>query len=168
MKTLKSFVAIITLSLAISACNSNSSNSTKNTKKATTEVATTKKSDCGGCPHSKSCGAATTCDDNKEVVGKAKPQSMVLYFHYAHRCATCNAVEKVTKEVVDKFKGKIGFKSVNLDDNSTKKMAKKLKIDGNTLLVISNGKHHNLTQSAFLNARNNPEKYKKRLLEVLN
>ena len=72
---------------------------------------------------------SNTKDDKTNVESTKKIE--IYYFHFSRRCATCNAVETVTKETIkeyfsDKVKsGKISFKSVNLDEDAGKKLAEK-------------------------------------------
>jgi len=90
----------------------------------------------------------------------------VYYFHFSRRCITCNAVESVTKETIreyfsDKVKsGKITFKSINLDEEEGEKIAKKLEVSGQTLLFVSGSEKINLTNDAFMYAKNQPDKLK--------
>lgn len=90
----------------------------------------------------------------------------VYYFHYSRRCATCNAVEEVTKKAISDLyaqqfkKGEIIFKSVNLDEETSDALAKKCKAEGQSLLIIGKGKRKDLTDKAFMYARTSPEKLK--------
>lgn len=90
----------------------------------------------------------------------------VYYFHYSRRCATCNAVEEVSKKTISESfatqfkKREITFKSVNLDEKSSDAIAKKCKAEGQALLIIGNGKRIDLTDKAFMYARSNPDKLK--------
>lgn len=90
----------------------------------------------------------------------------VYYFHFTARCLTCNTVESETKKNIETLypellkAGKISFKSLNLDEKSTEPIAKKLKVYGQTLLIVKGNKHIDLTNEAFLYARSNPEKFK--------
>lgn len=88
----------------------------------------------------------------------------VYYFHFTRRCTTCNNVEKVSKEAVekqypDKVKsGDIFFKSINLDEKDGEAIGKKLKVEGQTLLIVSGDKRMDLTDKGFMYANNSPEK----------
>jgi hypothetical protein len=90
----------------------------------------------------------------------------VYYFHFTRRCMTCNNVEKVSKEAVEqqyaeKVKtGEITFKSVNLDEKEGEAIGAKLKVEGQTLLIVSGDKRVDLTDKGFLYANNSPEKLK--------
>jgi hypothetical protein len=93
----------------------------------------------------------------------------VYYFHFTRRCATCNAVENESLKAIKllyptQFKsGKITFKSVNLDDKTSKAFAAKYKVEGQSLLVITKDARIDLTDAGFMYARSNPEKLKKEL-----
>lgn len=81
----------------------------------------------------------------------------VVYFHATRRCATCEAVEKVTKETLAKhYKEEVPFHSINREEE--KELAQKYNIDWQTLMVMKGDKMVNLTNEAFLNARTKPEK----------
>lgn len=98
----------------------------------------------------------------------------VYYFHYTHRCVTCQAVETETIKAVKQLypeqykKGLISFKSVNLDEKSSDALAKKCKVEGQALLVISGSKRVDLTEQGFMYARSKPEALKAELKKVIN
>ena len=97
----------------------------------------------------------------------------VYYFHFTRRCMTCNNVEKVSKEAVeqqysDKVKsGEITFKSVNLDEKEGEAFGAKLKVEGQTLLIVSGEKRVDLTDKGFMYANNSPEKLKAEIKKVI-
>ena len=109
------------------------------------------------------CNAQTT--ENVKDAKQVENNIEIYYFHFSKRCATCNAVETETKSVLKKHysnkfeKGEIAFTSLNLDEKADKKFGKKLKISGQTLLIVQGKNRINLTNDAFLNARTNPEKF---------
>lgn len=90
----------------------------------------------------------------------------VYYFHYTRRCITCNAVESETKKAIAELyptqfkKGQIAFKSINLDEKKSETIAKKYQAEGQSLLFISKGKRIDLTDKAFMYAKNSPNKLK--------
>ncbi|MBP1673474.1 MAG: hypothetical protein H6Q25_1289 [Bacteroidetes bacterium] len=99
----------------------------------------------------------------------------VYYFHSTNRCATCNAVENVTKTVLNEqykdqvSKGLIVFKSINIDEDVNKNLVNKYKIVFSTLLIINaNGTTNDFTDTAFQYAKTNPEKYKELLKVEIN
>lgn len=103
----------------------------------------------------------------------AGTKAEVYYFHYSHRCATCNAVEEVTKKAVADLyaqqfkKGEIIFRSVNLDEEASVAIAKKCKAEGQSLLIIGKGKRKDLTDKAFMYARTSPEKLKAEIKKAI-
>lgn len=101
-----------------------------------------------------------------EPVVKVEKASLV-YFHYTKRCATCNAIGSISKEVVDSYPNKITYTEYNLDEAEGEEMGKKLSADGQTLMLVYGENKINLTEDAFLNAKSNPEKFKKLLKEKL-
>jgi len=81
------------------------------------------------------------------------------YFHATRRCATCQAVEKVSKEYIEaNYADDVTFISVNREEDQNKELVDKYEIAGQTLLLVFGDEVVNLTTEAFLNARSNPEK----------
>ena len=124
-----------------------------------------------------SCGSTSTdsATSEKEVrvennknsakVGEVK----AYYFHATRRCATCQAVEDVTKEAIKEYYGdSVTFESINRDEDKDNPLMTKYKINGQTLLLVSRDKMVNLTNDAFLNARTNPKKLKVKLISTIN
>ena len=95
----------------------------------------------------------------------------VYYFHFERRCATCVAVEEESEKALQELypeqikSGDVVFLSVNLEDDSNDALAEKLKVDGQTLLVVRGARQENLTNVAFMHARTNPEKLKTAIKE---
>ena len=97
----------------------------------------------------------------------------LYYFHYTRRCVTCNAVESETKASIAALypaeykKGRITFKSVNLDEDSSAPLAKKCKAEGQALLVISGANRTDFTDKGFMYAKSNPAKLKAELKKTI-
>lgn len=97
----------------------------------------------------------------------------VYYFHFTRRCMTCNAVEMEAKKSLDAMyskllkSGRITFKSINLDDATSKTAAEKCGAEGQSLLVIGGGKRIDLTSQGFMYAISNPEKLKAELKKAI-
>lgn len=97
----------------------------------------------------------------------------VYYFHNERRCATCNAVEEVTKTTLNEYypeqvkAGVVTFQSLNIEDSKNKSIAKELRISGQTLLIITDGKKKDLTNDAFMYARSNPDKLKEKIHKAI-
>lgn len=101
---------------------------------------------------------------------KSNEKLLVYYFHATNRCVTCNAVENVTKEVLNNnFKkemsnGTIKFASFNVDEEVNKALVEKYQITFSTLLIINTkGKKTDFTNTAFQYAKSNPTKYQELL-----
>ncbi|MCU4156871.1 thioredoxin family protein [Carboxylicivirga sp. A043] len=113
---------------------------------------TATKTACSSC-ESTSCCSSTT--NSNATIDTSKVS--VVYFHATRRCATCEAVEKVTKETLARhFKDAVPFHSINREEE--KELAKQYEVEWQTLLIIKGGQVKNLTNEAFLNARTKPEK----------
>lgn len=107
----------------------------------------------------------------EEIVSTEKVE--VYYFHNTRRCATCQAVEDVTKSSLKELypeklkKGELIFQSLDIEEDENEALAKKLNVSGQTLLVVKNGKKKDLTNDAFMYARNSPEKLKEKIKKAI-
>lgn len=105
-----------------------------------------------------SCNAQTS---KKDIKTNTSAKVEAYYFHFSARCLTCKAVESEAKNNIENlYGGKVTFQSVNLDEESSKALAEKLKVDGQSLLLVKGETKINLTNEGFLYARSNPEKFK--------
>lgn len=94
----------------------------------------------------------------------------VLYFHGKQRCITCNAIEKLTKEVIEKDfaqqlkDGRIIFKVIDISTPQGEKIADKYEVTWSSLYINKwkNGKEtkNNMTDFGFSYAKNSPEVFK--------
>ena len=110
-----------------------------------------------------------SCNNNgnkKEVAqGKNTSDVNVYYFHFTRRCATCLAVEENARKAVEALypnevkTGEYSFTSLNLDEASTKTIADKLGVGGQTLIVVRGDKKIDITSAAWLSAHD-PDKMK--------
>jgi len=89
-----------------------------------------------------------------------------FYFHNATRCVTCKAVEAEAKADLESLYGtQVTFQSLNLEDDATNPIAEKLKVSGQTLLLVKGDQQVNITNEGFMYARTNPAKFKKIIKE---
>ncbi|HZJ80456.1 MAG TPA: nitrophenyl compound nitroreductase subunit ArsF family protein [Dysgonamonadaceae bacterium] len=120
-----------------------------------------------------SCGGSSTKDNsaNKKkafVDNKETDEVKAYYFHATRRCATCQAVEDVSKEAIKEYYGeKITFESINRDEEKDNSLMNKYKVSGQTLLIVKGNNKVDLTNYAFLNARTNPDKFKSKLKSTI-
>ncbi len=104
------------------------------------------------------CSAQTSKTSTQNSVS-AKVEA--YYFHMSARCVTCKAVEAEAKKNLEAlYGGKVSFHAINLEDETSKTIVEKLKISGQTLLLVKGDTKINLTNEGFMYARNNPEKFK--------
>lgn len=109
-------------------------------------------------------GGTILADPTPQV--KPSTPTEVYYFHMTRRCVTCQAVETVTQEALKEYfpealaKGGLVFKSVNLEDKENKQLVKKMKVSGQSLLVVSGSDRIDITDKGFLYAKNEPDKLK--------
>jgi hypothetical protein len=117
------------------------------------------------------CNSSAKESDNSqsESVAVAEASDVeVYYFHATRRCATCQAVEDVTKEALtEKYGEDVSFKSINREEEKNHPMIKKHNVSGQTLLIVKGDKAENLTNYAFMNARTNPDKLKRKIVETV-
>ncbi|MEG1499373.1 MAG: nitrophenyl compound nitroreductase subunit ArsF family protein [Bacteroidales bacterium] len=93
----------------------------------------------------------------------------VLYFHGKQRCITCNAIEKLSKEVVDSLKNKkIVLHIIDISQAENEAKANQYEVTWSALILDQGGRKENLTEMAFQYAKNNPAKFKTMLLESIN
>lgn len=109
-------------------------------------------------------------DKNGESKGISATEKIdIYYFHNTRRCATCNAVEDVTKATLKEFYSKqmddnqVTFQSLDLGDESSKDLINKYKVSGPTLIFVSDSEIINLTNEGFMYARTKPEKFKEKI-----
>ena len=107
------------------------------------------------------------------VNADASDKVIAYYFHFSARCITCRTVEAEAKQNIEVLypdlveQGRISFKAVNLDEPSNKTIAENLGVNGQTLLLVRGDQRINITNEGFLYARNNPEKFKAVIKELV-
>jgi thiol-disulfide isomerase/thioredoxin len=107
---------------------------------------------------------AQTTEPAKQV--KKSNPTEVYYFHFTRRCATCQTVEKVAQQAVNEFfpeevkRGDVTFKSVNIEEKENDALVKKLKVDGQSLLIVNGKNQVNIVDKGFMYAMNEPDKLK--------
>lgn len=103
-----------------------------------------------------------------QVAANEESAIEVYYFHATRRCATCNAVEEVTKAALaEKYGDTIRFFSINREEEKDHPLIKQHQLNGQTLLIIKGDKAENLTNYAFMNARTHPDRLKDKLIETI-
>lgn len=94
----------------------------------------------------------------------------VLYFHGKQRCATCVAIENITKELIEKDfteqvkNGKVVFKEIDISTKEGEKIADTYEVTWSSLFVNKwkDGKEtkNNMTDFGFSHAKSSPEVFK--------
>lgn len=122
-----------------------------------------------------SCGS----EGNKgpRDISPEKDRVEVIYFYGKQRCATCNAIEKSAKELVDSefsdelMSGNLVFRAVDISTPEGERMADMYEVAWSSLFVNKwkDGKEtrNNMTKFGFDVARKNPEGFKKGLAEKI-
>lgn len=121
-------------------------------------------------------------NENIAKVTQAQPQKTrnrveILYFHGKQRCATCMAIEKNTRELVNTTfakelkNGTVVFKIVDISTKEGEKIADKYEVTWSSLYVNKwkNGREtrNNMTEFSFSNARKNPEAFKNGVIKKI-
>lgn len=99
----------------------------------------------------------------------------ILYFHGKQRCATCMAIEKNTRELVNTTfakelkNGTVVFKIVDISTPEGEKIADNYKVTWSSLYVNKwkDGKEtrNDMTKFGFSNARKNPDAFKNGVIQ---
>ncbi|MBP7184905.1 MAG: hypothetical protein KBA06_05315 [Saprospiraceae bacterium] len=99
----------------------------------------------------------------KQHIKPVASNIQVIQFHSEHRCMTCNLIEKLTRETLKQNYPNVPFLLVNVDDSNNEKMAEEFEATGTALFIYNTSikKKKDLTDFAFMNAKSNPEAYKK-------
>ena len=117
-----------------------------------------------------SCNAQTTKNEPKVSDSNASDKIEAYYFHFTARCTTCKTIEANAKADLESLypsqvkQGLITFQSLNLDEESTRAIAQKLGVTGQTLLLVKGDQKINLTTEGFMYAVVKPDKFK----EIIN
>lgn len=115
-----------------------------------------------------SCKDDTSKKTQTTVETKQTDCVEILYFHGKKRCVSCNAIERLTKELVDSLNNdKILMKVIDISQKENEIIADKYEITWSSLVLDRNGKVENLTDMGFNYAKNQPELFKQKLLERL-
>jgi hypothetical protein len=107
-------------------------------------------------------GYAGYAQNQKKVTTVATTNNVVAYyFHNTSRCTTCKTVEAETKADLESlYHGQVSFKALNLEEDANKVIVEKLKVSGQTLLIVKGDQKVNLTNEGFMYAVTNPAKFK--------
>ena len=84
----------------------------------------------------------------------------VLYFRVKHRCETCDAVARVTKntiETVYEASNKVRYIEIENSVKTNEALVEKYEVIWNALLIVKGDNVVDITQRAFLNAVNKPQ-----------
>lgn len=116
-----------------------------------------------------SCNAQADKEGNK-AISNVSDKIEMYYFHFTARCITCRTVEAEAKKNLEALypeqvkKGLFTFHALNLDEESTRPVAEKLGVTGQTLMIVRGDQKVNITNEAFMYAVSKPEKFR----EIIN
>lgn len=90
----------------------------------------------------------------------------VLYFHGKQRCATCTAIERLTREVIDSIGSeKVVLRIIDIAENEA--LADRYQAGWSALILDRNGRVENLTRMGFSYAKDRPATFKARLNDAI-
>ena len=102
----------------------------------------------------------------------------VIDFHGTHRCITCNAIEKRTKDALDQYfkkeldNGTVTFQTINVDKKENEAISEEFEAFGTSLFlnIITEGKSEkiDLTDFAFKYAREKDGSFEKGFVDEMN
>jgi hypothetical protein len=97
--------------------------------------------------------------NRKEVAQTVSTSNVnIYYFHFTRRCATCMAVEENARKAIEVLypnevrTGEYSFTSMNLEEASTKEIADRLGVGGQSLMVVRGDKKIDITSAAWMAA----------------
>lgn len=128
--------------------------------------------------------ALTSCGNSQKSKTQSSTQTNqqdaveVIYFHGKQRCVTCNAIEKSTKEVLDKEfaeqmkDGKVVFKIIDISTEEGEEIADKYEVTWSSLFINQwkDGKEtkNNMTEFGFSYADGSPDVFKEGVRKKVN
>lgn len=117
-----------------------------------------------------SCGGRQKSSTQNSAEESTKEGIEVIYFHGKQRCVTCNAIENLTKEVLDKEfteqlkKGDVRFRIVDISTGEGETIADKYEVTWSSLYINQwkDGKENknNMTDFGFSYATASPDEFK--------
>lgn len=117
-----------------------------------------------------SCGNNQNSNAQSSTKATQKDVIEVIYFHGKQRCITCNAIEKLTKEVIEtdftpQIKdGKIIFKIIDISTKEGEKIADQYEVTWSSLYINKweDGKEakNDMTDFGFSYAKSSPDVFK--------
>ena len=112
-------------------------------------------------------------DKNESSFDPDADYVQIVLFHQAQRCESCNAVERVTEQLLEEeywdafATGKVRYIPLNYQSENGKKASILLKASGQTLYVVKGDSIANLTSPAFMYASTHPDYYREALRKEL-
>jgi len=113
---------------------------------------------------------------NAQQESSANTKVDVYYFHATKRCPTCQAIEKETLKTLNNSfseqmnEGIVKLHILNIEENENSDIVENYEISGSSLILVpaDGGDPVNLTNKAFLYARDQAFAFRKTLKENLN
>ena len=116
------------------------------------------------------CGNTGKTKTTDSANQEQKDRVEVLYFHGKQRCLTCNAIEKLSKEVVDTLftkelkEGRVIYKTIDISEKENEALADKYEVTWSSLFINKwkDGEETpvNMTEFAFTHATSSPAIFK--------
>lgn len=120
------------------------------------------------------CGGAPALPVASEVVQQQSDTVaqddcvQVLYFHGKKRCITCNAIERLSRQVVDSIgSDRVVMRVIDISDPTNEQIADKYEVTWSSLILVRGDRSENLTKMGFGCAKNRPAEFKASLGEQI-
>lgn len=117
-----------------------------------------------------SCGGSKTGNETAKAPEYGKAKAEVYYFHGNRRCATCNAIEELTRTFVNetyKDNPEVKFFVINFEKDENKEIAGKFGVEMSSLFIASGDKKLDLTVEAFQYAKTDPDYLKGEMKKII-
>jgi hypothetical protein len=124
-------------------------------------------------PGISACGQSQAEEQQNRAVSESSNAVEVYYFHFTRRCVSCVNVQKATEKVLkDHYReelenGSIVYHEVNLSEPGSMKIAEKLGVGRQALLVTSGNEKYDLTMQGFMLASRDYDQFKATLDEAI-
>lgn len=132
---------------------------------------------CSSCGLCGSCGPSGANTQQASPDSEPKDRVEVLYFHSKKRCVTCNAIERLSGEMLKRDfaqqiqRGEVVFKVIDISTEQGQQIADKYEVTWSSLFVNKwkEGQEYrnDMTKLGFSHAKNSPEVFQKRLKVVV-
>lgn len=120
-----------------------------------------------------SCGNINSPGNDKQHTRQTSlsPAAIhILYFHGDRRCPTCLGIASVSKDLyMSKYISNpaVNYTDINIDKEENRDLAKKYKVTGSSLIIVSKGKAIDITYEAFKFVLSKPDSLENIITDIV-